>query len=58
MIEPLGMMTQLAVKTLGDDLTIMAMERTALTPGQGISLAIAPELVHVFDAESGRRLGP
>ena len=49
---------QLAVKALGTDLTIMAMERTNLSPGQSIALAIAPEMVHVFDAASGRRLGP
>jgi multiple sugar transport system ATP-binding protein len=54
-VEPLGMMTQLAVKAFATDLTIMAMERTSFSPGQAIRLSIAPEQTHVFDGESGRR---
>ncbi|GAA1520217.1 sn-glycerol-3-phosphate ABC transporter ATP-binding protein UgpC [Nocardioides humi] len=30
--------------------------RAGLTPGQQVRLAVVPERVHVFDAESGRRL--
>lgn len=55
-VEPLGMATQLSVKSLATVLTIMALERTAVTPGQAISLSIDPALVHVFDRETGRRI--
>lgn len=55
-VEPLGMATQLSVRSLGSNLTVMAMERTALVPGQAIALSIGPQLVHVFDRESGNRI--
>jgi multiple sugar transport system ATP-binding protein len=55
-VEPLGMMTQLAVETLGLSLTVMALERTVYQPGQSIFLSIDPALVHVFDRASGRRV--
>ena len=56
-IEPLGMMTQLAVKALGGHLTVMAMERTDVAVGQTVTLSAEPQNVHVFDRATGRRLG-
>jgi multiple sugar transport system ATP-binding protein len=55
-IEPLGMATQLTVSALGTSLTVMVLERIPLTPGQRIFLSAAPQLVHMFDKSSGRRL--
>ncbi len=54
-IEPLGMTTQIAVKALGQQLTLMAMERTALSPGQPVHLSASSKHIHVFDRANGRR---
>ena len=56
MVEPLGMCTQVAVKVKGQLITLMVMERTAIEPGDGVKLAIAPAHVHVFDKTTGKRL--
>jgi multiple sugar transport system ATP-binding protein len=55
-IEPLGMITQVAIRTAGHLLTIMAMERTNLAPGDKVKLAIEPSNVHVFDRATGKRI--
>lgn len=55
-IEPLGMTTQLTVQALGTSLTVMALERVNLMPGQMISLAVMPSLIHVFHRDNGRRV--
>jgi len=55
-VEPLGMTTQVAIKTAGNLLTLMAMERTSLAPGDKVRLAIAPSNVHVFDKTTGKRI--
>ncbi len=55
-VEPLGMCTQVAVKVKGQLITLMVMERTAIEPGDGVKLAIAPAHVHVFDKTTGKRL--
>ncbi len=56
-VEPLGMTTQVAIKTAGHLLTHMAIERTSLKPGDNVKLTIAPQNVHVFDRASGKRIG-
>jgi len=55
-VEPLGMTTQVAIKGLGQLLTLMAMERTSLTPGEKVALAVEPARVHVFDKTTGKRI--
>ncbi len=55
-VEPLGMMTQVAIKSVGGLLTLMATERTNVAPGEKIKLGVQPGAVHVFDRESGRRI--
>jgi len=55
-VEPLGMTTQVAIKALGQLLTLMAMERTSLTPGEKVALAVEPARVHVFDKTTGKRI--
>jgi multiple sugar transport system ATP-binding protein len=55
-VEPLGMTTQVAIKTAGHLLTHMAMERTNLAPGDKVRLSITPANVHVFDRATGKRI--
>jgi peptidyl-tRNA hydrolase len=50
------MCTQVAVKVKDGLLTMMAMERTSIAPGDPVKLAIAPHDVHVFDRAAGRRI--
>jgi len=55
-IEPLGMTTQLTVRAFGTSLTVMALERVTVTPGEVISLAVNPSLIHVFLRVNGCRV--
>ena len=55
-VEPLGMTTQVAVKTSNNLLTWMVMERTNLKPGDAVNLDAKPALVHVFDKATGKRI--
>ncbi len=55
-VEPLGMTTQVAIKTAGNLLTLMVMERTSLAPGDKVHLSITPPNVHVFDRATGQRI--
>ena len=55
-VEPLGMMTQVAVRTASGLLTLMATERTNVAPGEKINLGIAPGGIHVFDKTGGQRI--
>ena len=55
-VEPLGMTTQIAIKSAGSLLTVMAVERTSHSPGDKVKLAIAPENTQVFDAATARRM--
>ncbi|HEY5818768.1 MAG TPA: sn-glycerol-3-phosphate ABC transporter ATP-binding protein UgpC [Mesorhizobium sp.] len=56
-IEPLGLSTQFYV-TLGEQLIcVFAMGRPEVKVGQEILLTIDPAAVHLFDPETGRRIG-
>jgi multiple sugar transport system ATP-binding protein len=55
-IEPLGMSTQITLEAAGQHVTFMTVERPRIAPGDHVNLTVDPELVHVFDGESGRRL--
>ena len=55
-VEPLGMTTQVSVKTADSLLTVMAMERTSVSPSDKVQLSIAPPNVHVFDKSTGNRV--
>ena len=55
-VEPLGMTTQIAIKAAGGLLTLMAMQRTNLVPGNQVKLAVDPANVHVFDQVTGKRI--
>jgi multiple sugar transport system ATP-binding protein len=56
-VEPLGMSTQVTINTMGERLTLMAMDRPKIAPGDAVKLAIAASDVHVFDRATGGRLG-
>jgi multiple sugar transport system ATP-binding protein len=53
-VEPTGSETLLAVRAGAQDLTCVLRERVRQTPGETVSLR--PNLLHFFDAETGRRL--
>ncbi len=53
-VEPTGSETLLALRAGGQDLTCVLRERVSERPGE--SLFLRPNLVHFFDAQTGRRL--
>jgi multiple sugar transport system ATP-binding protein len=55
-VEPLGMSTQVTLDAAGERVTLMALERPRLAPGNKKFLAVRPEDIHVFDRVSGLRL--
>ncbi|MDK1494018.1 sn-glycerol-3-phosphate ABC transporter ATP-binding protein UgpC [Sinorhizobium sp. 7-81] len=55
-IEPTGYETQMIVRLGGNDVTCVFRERVTARPGETIRLSIDAAHVHLFDAESGRRL--
>jgi ABC-type sugar transport system ATPase subunit len=42
----------------GDKLVAVAPPNDPIRPGDIVSIRIRPEGVHIFDAESGRRIDP
>ncbi|MDC9813723.1 MULTISPECIES: ABC transporter ATP-binding protein [Rhizobium] len=55
-IEPTGYETHLILKLGGSDLSCVFRERVNARPGETLRVAIDAAHVHLFDAESGRRL--
>jgi len=55
-VEPLGMSTQVTLDAAGERVTLMALERPKLAPGEAKYLSAKPEDIHVFDRASGLRL--
>ena len=55
-VEPTGSETLLAVRMGGQDVTCVFRERVLPKPGETIRLRPDPNLIHVFDQESGLRL--
>jgi multiple sugar transport system ATP-binding protein len=58
-VEPMGN-EQIVYVTLsgGDKLVAIAPPEALIKPGDTVSIDIRPEGVHLFDAESGRRIEP
>ncbi len=56
-VEPLGMNTQVTVTVMGDRLTLMAMDRPRIAPGDRVKLSIESSNVHVFNKLTGQRIG-
>jgi multiple sugar transport system ATP-binding protein len=42
----------------GDRLVAVAPPQAAIKPGDMVSVRVRPEGVHIFDAETGRRIDP
>ncbi|HKC33471.1 MAG TPA: sn-glycerol-3-phosphate ABC transporter ATP-binding protein UgpC [Xanthobacteraceae bacterium] len=57
-IEPTGSEIQVVAKLAGEDVIAVFRERHQFKPGDKIRLRPDPRLVHLFDAESGKRLNP
>ncbi|WP_454857560.1 ABC transporter ATP-binding protein [Rhizobium binxianense] len=55
-IEPTGYETQLTVRLGGSDANCIFRERVTARPGDTLRVSIDASHVHLFDAESGRRL--
>jgi multiple sugar transport system ATP-binding protein len=55
-IEPTGSEIQVVAKLSGEDIIAVFRERHQFKPGDKIRLKPDPRLVHLFDAESGKRL--
>ncbi|MBY5360998.1 sn-glycerol-3-phosphate ABC transporter ATP-binding protein UgpC [Rhizobium leguminosarum] len=55
-IEPTGYETHLILRLGGSDLSCVFRERVSARPGETLRVAIDAAHVHLFDAESGRRL--
>ncbi|MDF0603851.1 sn-glycerol-3-phosphate ABC transporter ATP-binding protein UgpC [Psychromarinibacter sp. C21-152] len=55
-VEPTGSETHLAVRAAGTELVSVLRERGEFRAGDPIRLTAAPEIVHLFDRETGQRL--
>ncbi|HET6160286.1 MAG TPA: sn-glycerol-3-phosphate ABC transporter ATP-binding protein UgpC [Dongiaceae bacterium] len=55
-VEPTGAETQVVVKAGGDELICVLRERISAKPGETIRITPDLRLIHLFDAEDGRRL--
>jgi multiple sugar transport system ATP-binding protein len=55
-VEPTGAEVQVFARLDGQDLTAVLRERLLFKPGETVKLAPDPNLVHVFDAGTGKRV--
>jgi len=55
-VEPTGSETQVFARLAGADVVGVFRERVDAKPGQSIRITPDPNLVHLFDAETGQRL--
>ncbi len=55
-VEPTGSETQVVTRIGRTEITCVFRERVSARPGETIPITINAEAIHLFDAESGRRL--
>ena len=55
-VEPTGSETQVFAKLGGEEIVAVFRERHQFNPGEKVRLKPDPALVHLFDAENGKRL--
>ncbi len=55
-VEPTGSETQLVAKMAGHDIVAIFRERYDFQPGQKVKLKPRPDVVHLFDKETGKRI--
>ncbi|QQA41437.1 ABC transporter ATP-binding protein [Pelagovum pacificum] len=56
-VEPTGAETQVMAEFAGQTVTVAFRERITARPGEHITVSVAPETVHLFDAASRKRIG-
>ncbi len=56
-VEPTGSETHVIARIGAQEVTVLLRERRAIAPGQTLRLAAKAETAHLFDAETGARLG-
>ncbi len=56
-VEPLGLSTQFYVQLAGQQICVFAMGRVAVSPGQRIKLSAKSSDLHLFNPETGERIG-
>ena len=57
LIEPMGMTTLIHATLAGEDIKILALDRPGLAPGAPVRLRFLDHKLHLFDAESQKRIG-
>ena len=55
-VEPTGSETQVVVRLNGEELICVFRERITAKPGETIKISPTTNLVHLFDAETGKRI--
>lgn len=55
-IEPTGSETHVAARMLGQEITAVVRDRIGLRPGQEVHFQPVTEALHVFDADTGKRI--
>ena len=55
-VEPTGSETQVVAKGAGQELICVFRERVTARPGETIHVTPNPDLVHLFDQDTGKRL--
>lgn len=56
-VEPLGLSTQFYVRFAGQLVCVFVMGRSTIRPGDTVRLSADPAALHLFDPESGNRIG-
>ena len=56
MVEPTGSETYVSVHSHGHELICVFRQRINAKPGESISITPQPDLVHVFDRDTGKRI--
>ena len=55
-VEPMGADTQVITRSGTQEVTCLFRERVAVAPGETVRLSVDPQFVHLFDAETGKRM--
>ena len=58
LVEPTGAETQMTLDVAGTEMVAVLRERLAARPGDIVRVSADPALIHLFDPETGRRIGP
>lgn len=56
-VEPTGSEIHLVLRVSQQELTVVIRERQSFQPGQQLHLTPQPGMVHLFDTETGERIG-